>query len=110
MKQICIARHTDDVAALLGQCQRVMATLRANPDAEQVYTNTHMDGITGLDVLASPTAVEIHTTGQDSFTITLNPDAIQGIDALVTAALPGPRSATESAPSPAPHTPKGRRG
>lgn len=107
MKQICIARHSDDVAALLGQCQRVMASLRANPDTEQVYTNTHMAGITGLDVLTSPTAIDIHTADQENFTITLHPDGTQDIDTLVAAALPRTAESgkNESAP-PSPHRPK----
>lgn len=109
MKQICIARHNDDVAALLGQCQRVMATLRTNPDATELYTNTLMDGITGMDVLNSPTDVEIHLAGQEAFAITLHPDAAQGIDTLVAAALPAAPDG-HHAPSPAPHTPKDRRG
>ena len=110
MKQICIARHTDDVAALLGQCERVMATLRANPDLEQVYTNTHMDGVTGLDVLTSPTTIDIHTADQGELTITLTPDAAQGIDALVAAALPERPGKQETAFAPFPHAPKDRRG
>ncbi len=97
MKQICIARNHDDVAALLGQCERVMSTLRSNPDTEQVYTNTHMDGVTGLDVLTSPTEIDIHTDGQFGRTITLQPDGAHSIDHLVATALQA--QPTESGPS-----------
>ena len=83
MKQICIARNDEDVAALLGQCERVMAAMKTNPETEQIYTNTHMDGVTGLDVLSSPTDVEIHAGDKAPRTVTLHPDATRGIDAIV---------------------------
>ena len=87
MKQICIARNNDDVATLLGQCERVMGALRANPDTEQVYTNTHMDGVTGLDVLSSPTEIDIHTGENTAYTVTLQPDGSRSIDRQVADAL-----------------------
>lgn len=100
MKQICIARNHDDVAALLGQCERVMSSLRSNPDIEQVYTNTHMDGVTGLDVLTSPTEIEIHASGNKAYTITLQADGANSIDSLVAKALAQPEG-TDPASTPA---------
>jgi hypothetical protein len=87
MKQTCIARNNEDVASLLGQCERIMGVMRSNPDADHIYTNTHMETITGLDVLSSPTSVEIHADGKTPYTITLVPDATRSIDESVSAAV-----------------------
>lgn len=87
MKQICIARNNEDVATLLGQCERIMGVMRSNPDADHIYTNTHMETVTGLDVLSSPTDVEIHAGTNAPYTISIAPDASRSIDDVVTTAM-----------------------
>jgi hypothetical protein len=100
MKQICIARNNDDVATLLGQCERIMGVMRSNPDADHIYTNTHMETVTGLDVLSSPTDIEILAGENPAYTISVTPDGSRGIDAIVTAAMTAAKAPDSSAPAP----------
>ena len=101
MKQICIARNNEDVATLLGQCERIMGVMRSNPDADHIYTNTHMETVTGLDVLSSPTDVEIHA-GAAPYMISLTPDSSRSIDDIVTSAMKFPAKAPDT-PRTLPH-------
>lgn len=96
MKQICIARNTEDVTSLLGQCERIMGVMRSNPDADHIYTNTHMETVTGLDVLSSPTSVEIHAGSNTPYTIAITPDASRSIDEIVTTAMKTPAKSMDS--------------
>ncbi|MGZ9098014.1 MAG: hypothetical protein ACXW30_06945 [Micavibrio sp.] len=96
MKQTCIARNTEDVASLLGQCERIMGVMRSNPDADHLYTNTHMETVTGLDVLSSPTDVEIHAGNSAPYTISITPDASRSIDEIVTSAMKTPAKSADS--------------
>ena len=100
MKQICIARNNDDVATLLGQCERIMGVMRSNPDADHIYTNTHMETVTGLDVLSSPTDIEIHAGENAAYTISVTPDASRSIDEIVASAMTSAKTPDSSAPAP----------
>lgn len=108
MKQICIVRNTEDVTSLLGQCERIMGVMRSNPDADHIYTNTHMETVTGLDVLSSPTNVEIHAGSNTPYTIAITPDASRSIDDIVTAAMNAAASQGSDPSTPQPN--KGLRG
>ena len=103
MKQVCIARNNEDVATLLGQCERIMGVMRSNPDADHIYTNTHMDTVSGLDVLSSPTNVEIHAGTDTPYTVSIAPDASRSIDEIVTTAMKtGTKSVDASGTAPHP--------
>lgn len=102
MKQTCIARNNEDVTSLLGQCERIMGVMRSNPDADHIYTNTHMNTVTGLDVLTSPTNVEIHAGTNAPYTISITPDASRSIDEIVVSAInsAAPQGSDSSTPQP----------
>ncbi|MDB5492222.1 MAG: hypothetical protein JWO78_2071 [Micavibrio sp.] len=100
MKQICFARNTDDISALLGQAEALMSAMRSNPDKDDVYSNNDTSTLSAASVLIQPTAVKCHTKrGQQA--ITLMPDPSQSIDSIISGALhnsPGPSSSDPSSP------------